>query len=97
MPFYLRRSLEGFPMHTPLDGLGYGIGTICRVLPVGSPVTTYMVRKVTQQCQAVLLSTSGQAGRAGQALLRLLADTLLAIDLEVRPPVHYFILFYLFT
>eukprot|EP00884_Botryococcus_braunii_P014432 jgi/Botrbrau1/22990/Bobra.0030s0054.1 len=85
VPFYVHRTLEGFPSMTSVDGLGYGVGTICKVLPVGSPMTTYTIDKVAHLCQATLQSREPNTVKSGLDLTRILAKTILAVDHQVLP------------
>lgn len=83
VPFYVHRFLEGFPRFTSIEGLGYGVGTICKVLPVGSPMTTYLIEKLANLCQVTLQSGDPKSVKSGLDLMRILASTILAVDHEV--------------
>jgi hypothetical protein len=85
VPFYLRRTVEAYPQRTPLMGLSLGFGTICRVLPVGSAVTQFAVNRLAARAEALLASNDPRDLGSGLEVVRLLAETLLAVDHEVMP------------
>ncbi len=85
MPYYVRRSLEGYPGRTPLAGLAAGCDAIARQLPVGSPALLLALRRVAQRAQQLLQGpASASATQQGLDLINLLAHLMLIIEFGVR-------------
>ena len=85
MPYYVRRSLQGYPGRTPLAGLAAGCEAIARQLPVGSPALLFALRHLAQRAQQ-LLQQPGSAGATQQGLdlINLLAHLMLIVEFGVR-------------
>ena len=88
MPYYVRRSLEGYPARTPLAGLAQGYEAMASSLPPGSPVLLLALSRLAQRAQQLLLEYGSggsreQLQRPGLDLIRLYAHLALIIDFQV--------------
>lgn len=87
MPYYVRRSLEGYPGRTPLTGLAAGCEAIARHLPVGSPALLLALHRLSQCAQHLLRPGSSNTGgttQPGLDLINLLAHLMLIVEFGVR-------------
>ncbi|BDA43549.1 hypothetical protein COCOBI_04-5610 [Coccomyxa sp. Obi] len=88
VPYYVRRSLEGYPGRTPLAGLAAGCEAIARHLPVGSPALLLALRRLSQRVQQLLRPGSNNTGgttQPGLDLINLLAHLMLVIEFGALP------------
>ena len=91
MPYYVRRSVEGYPARTPLAGLAQGYEAVASSLPPGSPVLLLALSRLAQRAQQLLQGGGSSGGgseeqlvRPGMDLIRLYAHLALIIDFQVR-------------
>lgn len=82
MPFYVRRSLEGYPARTPLAGIASGYEAMAGHLPVGSPAHLYALESLADQARQ-LLHAGSVSKQPGLDLINLLAHLMLVVDIQV--------------
>lgn len=86
--YYIKRSLEGYPGNTPLDGLATGVAALVRHLPAGSAPIYYcihsLVEKAWDVCRIMNEDTKGSSEpcmKISELLLRLTS----MVDIQVLP------------
>ena len=96
-PYYVARSLAGFPQRTPLAGLALGLETLAAHLAMGSSISLLVLEYVARRAQELLSAPTvegsipaapGGSDRspsqsAGLQLIGLVARQLLLVDIQV--------------
>jgi hypothetical protein len=83
VPSYVRRSVEGYPILTPLAGLAGGYEAMCQQLPIGSPALLYALDCLAGKAQQLLHGGTVSSKQPGLDLVNLLAHLVLLVDFQV--------------
>ncbi|KAL8150782.1 hypothetical protein V2J09_020590 [Rumex salicifolius] len=92
--YYIKRSLEGYPENTPLDGLATGVAALVRHLPAGSAPIYYCINTLVQKSRVLcrVMNEDNQSGKNSQGasepcmkILELLLRLTSMVDIQVLP------------
>ncbi|KAK9147612.1 hypothetical protein Scep_006369 [Stephania cephalantha] len=93
--YYMKKSLEGYPMLTPFEGMASGIAALVRHLPAGSPAIFYCIHSLCEKANDLCSKAIAQDADIWKSwqgdphpckkLLELLLRLLSLVDIQVLP------------
>ncbi|CAK7325175.1 unnamed protein product [Dovyalis caffra] len=93
--YYVQRSLAGFPVITPFEGMASGVAAMVRNLPAGSPATFYCIHSLVEKASKLCADIATQKpnmwknwegeSEPCKKILELLLRLISLVDIQVLP------------